>query len=326
MRALTHWFSPDNLHYMEWGLRRQLSAPYSVARDHAAFLRSRHAPYSSRELESVCIVLGPYRNLTTLTVSVAALHPSCQVLNHAASRILPVAPANFLLDYTDHKFENFVRWAMVMSTRGRRGIYGGSVLHAHAFDDERLRAAYRRRYGDALIKPVVRCLLWKDSMRLQNYIRREAVDLPRLFAMNPKIRFLLPIRHPLDCAMSNMRTGHARFLVGRSEFRLPEVLEAILGSIAWFLKHQDVYPTRFESFTESDISSDFLLRLSAFLGVEPDREWLDETPTLFSVRRPHRHEPEARNLYMQLLDKHLGPWPAIAAKLSDAHVRKAVMS
>ncbi|MHB8529324.1 MAG: hypothetical protein ACYC8V_07420, partial [Caulobacteraceae bacterium] len=33
------------------------------------------------------VILGPYRNLTTLTASVLALHPQCQVLNHASDRI-----------------------------------------------------------------------------------------------------------------------------------------------------------------------------------------------------------------------------------------------
>ena len=40
-------------------------------------------------LETICLLSGPYRNLTTLTASMAVLHPNCQVLNHAQGRILP---------------------------------------------------------------------------------------------------------------------------------------------------------------------------------------------------------------------------------------------
>jgi len=48
--------------------------------------------FSSRNMdinniESVCITLGPYRNLTTLTASVLFLHPNCKVLNYAARRV-----------------------------------------------------------------------------------------------------------------------------------------------------------------------------------------------------------------------------------------------
>ena len=34
------------------------------------------------KIDKVCLILGPYRNLTTLIVGVMALHPNIQVMNH----------------------------------------------------------------------------------------------------------------------------------------------------------------------------------------------------------------------------------------------------
>ncbi|MCW5878805.1 MAG: hypothetical protein KIS80_08075, partial [Anaerolineales bacterium] len=50
-------------------------------------------------LESVCLFLGPYRNLTTLTASMLSLHPECQVLNHAGTRVFPNKNLNFIEEY-----------------------------------------------------------------------------------------------------------------------------------------------------------------------------------------------------------------------------------
>ena len=43
---------------------------------------------STLRLRTVGLILGPYRNLTTLTASVLSLHPECQALNHAGPRLL----------------------------------------------------------------------------------------------------------------------------------------------------------------------------------------------------------------------------------------------
>ena len=69
------------------------------------------AEITPEQLESVCILLGPYRNLTTLTCSVLSLHPQCVVLNHAGLRTLRNPKLNFLANYSPDKFSEFVRYA-----------------------------------------------------------------------------------------------------------------------------------------------------------------------------------------------------------------------
>ncbi len=164
-----------------------------------------------RDLNSVCLFLGPYRNLTTLTASLLTLHPECQVLNHGSNRVLPFAELNFLVDYSDAKFERFCRFALDASRGGRRGDFGGSVTLSHAFDHDSMRQAYARRYGDRRVKERVSCLVWKESHRVTAFLRRQGLPPEELSRANPKLRFLMPIRNPLDCMLSNCTSGHLRY-------------------------------------------------------------------------------------------------------------------
>ncbi|MEM7479491.1 MAG: hypothetical protein AAF483_31280, partial [Planctomycetota bacterium] len=64
------------------------------------------------ECQSVCLALGPYRNLTTLTAATLFLHPNCQVLNHAGSRIYGNTEVDFLADYSRERFDRFIQFAI----------------------------------------------------------------------------------------------------------------------------------------------------------------------------------------------------------------------
>ena len=50
----------------------------------------------------VCLTPGPYRNLTTLTVSVLYLHPDYQVLNHAGTRLFVKKAEEEILLFKPH--------------------------------------------------------------------------------------------------------------------------------------------------------------------------------------------------------------------------------
>jgi len=43
-------------------------------------------------------------------------------------------------------------------------------------------------------------------------LRDNNVGLDEWFEQNNQLRFLLPIRHPIDCALANQGTGHAKHL------------------------------------------------------------------------------------------------------------------
>ena len=154
----------------------------------------------TENVRTVCLALGPYRNLTTLTASILFLHPNCQVLNHAGERIFGDSRLDFLRQYSDAIFEGFLRYAICISQGGKRGAYGGSITLSHAFDEEHEMQQLFQAAGGKLLKEDVRSLFWKESLLISSYIRENAVDLSDLFSRNDKLRFLQPVRSPIDCA------------------------------------------------------------------------------------------------------------------------------
>lgn len=83
--------------------------------------------------------LGPYRNLTTLTASVLALHPHVQVLNHAGRRLLKQPELDFITEPST--WNRFCEVALAESRGGTAGLHGGSITHSHAFESPKIRAA-----------------------------------------------------------------------------------------------------------------------------------------------------------------------------------------
>src|SRR6185436_15572703 len=75
----------------------------------------------------LAVLLGPYRNLTTLTTAVLALHPNVQALNHAAERLWRRDGLDFVAEPTAAVFTQFLATAMRESEGGSRGDYGGSI-------------------------------------------------------------------------------------------------------------------------------------------------------------------------------------------------------
>ena len=83
------------------------------------------------DVRTVCLFLGPYRNLTTLTASILFLHPNCQVLNHAANRIFHDRRTDF--------FDGYVTRSSTPLCGTRSTRRGGG-----AWDDRRVDHAFAR--------------------------------------------------------------------------------------------------------------------------------------------------------------------------------------
>ena len=108
------------------------------------------------ECKTVCLTLGPYRNLTTLTAATLFLHPHCQVLNHAGSRIFENQAVNFLADYSRAKFDRFIQFAIQISGGGKRGNFGGSITYSHAFDTQhKLKTIFADTEADLVKKQII---------------------------------------------------------------------------------------------------------------------------------------------------------------------------
>ena len=178
---------------------------YLNLNDYIDLLRSRSLNITN--CKSVCLALGPYRNLTTLTAATLFLHPNCQVLNHAGSRIYGNNHVDFLSDYSEERLNHFIQFAIRISGKGRRGNYGGSITYSHAFDSKYEIKNKFVKSSLELEKKQIKCLFWKESLLTSNLIREKNVDLCSIFEKDDRLRFLMPIRNPLDCAMSNLKTG-----------------------------------------------------------------------------------------------------------------------
>ena len=266
------------------------------------------------QLGAVCILLGPYRNLTTLTCAILGLHPRCVVLNHAGVRVLPNPDLNFLTDYSPDKFREFVRFVQSESRGGARGMHGGDIRLSHAFDREAMREALAR--ADQLPHEPATCLVWKESHMVTNFLRSARVDVGELLRRNTKIRFLLPVRNPIDCALSNLATGHVQLFAEShglsTESSEESVVDAVLDEIAWFfdLRERSGHADRFFGFFEHEMGRSTLERLLAFLGLPLEEGYLSAAAGAFRPSAQRRKHARIVGFYAQRVAEKFArhPW------------------
>ena len=265
------------------------------------------------DCKSVCLALGPRGNLTTLTAATLFLHPDCQVLNHAGTRIYGNRQMDFLSDYSDKRFERFIQFAVRISTKGFRGDRGGSITYSHAFDSRYQTKEIYQKTGEGLVKEHIRCLFWKESHRTSNLIREKHVDLGNIFKQNDRLRFLQPIRNPMDCAFSNLNTGHVTMFKGlNKQSPVIEVTRAILDEIRWLGELIESFPDRFTYYFEHEISREMLVRLAKFLGLEPTEAWLTGALSVMKTKPSYEHDPKLLAFYQDYITSKFSRFPALS--------------
>ena len=269
------------------------------------------------QIQSVCLALGPYRNLTTLTAGLLALHPACQVLNHAGVQLLPDPERNFLADYSPGRMRAFLRSALDLSAGGERGQQGGAITKSHAFDPQHpLGRLYQARYGEATLKDSPTCLFWKESLHTSNFLRRNEVDVAALLEAEPRLRFLMPVRHPLDCALSNRNTDHTRYFGELdAQAEVPEVVDAVLDHLRWAAELQRDHPDRVFLFSERRFGRRTLVDLAAFLGIEADERWIQDACAAFQLKPGYAHPAEHVAQYEALVRERFADLPHLRAEL-----------
>jgi hypothetical protein len=268
------------------------------------------------ECQSVCLALGPYRNLTTLTAATLFLHPGCQVLNHAGMRIYGNPEVDFLSTYNKSTLDRFVQYAIQISGKGNRGNRGGAITHSHAFDDKYGMKAIQKKLAPEKRKKNIQCLFWKESLKTSNLIREKKVDLGAIFAQDQRLRFLLPIRNPMDCARSNLSTGHADLFVGIDAApSISGMTKAVLDEIYWFAEWQSRYPDRFFYFFEHEISETMLKNMASFLGLDPDPAWLEGALAAMKVKTGYAHSDALLAEYRSYVGEKFANFPEISGKL-----------
>lgn len=253
--------------------------------------------------ETVCICLGPYRNLTTLTASILFLHPVVQVLNHAGRRIFGDPRVDFLSEFSEETLRRFVRLAIRMSKHGERASWGGAILHSHAFDSEHSLGEIYRESELGRLKNDIKCLFWKESLRVSKHLRRSDEPLENIIQTNERVRFLMPVRNPMDCARSNMKTGHhVLFPDVDVESEQTEVLRAVLEEISWYAGLKRRYPNRFFHFFEDGLSESMLRDLADFLHLRADEEWIRRSLSVMDSKSNYNHSDDFRAFYADRIE------------------------
>ncbi len=243
------------------------------------------------------------------------LHPQCQVLNHAGSRIFG-GKSDLFEEYSPRRVDEFIRHAVLLSAGGARGGYGGSITLSHAFDGHhRVRALFERA-GLPLVKKDIRALFWKESHRIANRIHDQSTDLDLFFSADFRPRFLMPIRNPLDCAISNIKTGHVRFFKGlRDPKDVGEVCEAVLDEIQRVLQLAEQFPGRIMHFFEHSIDDQLLVYLEDFLELDHCPDWLVLAREAMTPISRYVHPPALKEHYRAAVLSRFEEKPGTAERL-----------
>ncbi len=266
--------------------------------------------------KSVCLAIGPTGNLTTLTAATLFLHPDCQVLNHGGTRIFGNKQIDFLSDYSEERFKRFIQFAIRISNKGYRGYLGGSIVYSHAFDSKYETKEIYEKTGEGLVKEHIKSLFWKELHRTYNLIRDKHVDLGAIFKRNDKLRFLLPIRNPMDCAISNLKTGHVHLFKGLNKnSSVLEVTRAILDEILWYTEIRESFLDRFFHFYEHAISRDMLVNLAKFMRLEPNEAWLANALSVMKTKPSYDHDGTLLAAYRDYVESKFARFPSMSEGL-----------
>ena len=167
-------------------------------------------------------------------------------------------------------------------------------------------------------------LVWKESMRLTRRIRRQGIDLTTTLERNPRLRFIHPVRNPLDCALSNSRTGHDALLdlgdatarIGsREDLTVGEILDLVLDDLRWYLDQMSAHSDRMFLLVEGLTSAETFVELGRFLGLPADERWPQEAFDLFTVDTGYDHDPALVERYLVSVRARFGDHPALQAHL-----------
>jgi hypothetical protein len=169
------------------------------------------------------------------------------------------------------------------------------------------------RRADASVKRsperTAKCLVWKESQLVTNFLREERIDVAALLEANPRLRFMLPVRNPIECAVSNVRRGHVRALGGgRGLSRsspIRDVVAAVLDEIRWFVELREASgrPERFMLFFEHEMGRGVLEQMLRFLALDMDEAFLAAAAEAFTSERAPARNPGLVARYVQLVQE-----------------------
>ena len=165
--------------------------------------------------------------------------------------------------------------------------------------------------GFGLKKKKIKCLFWKESLRTSNLIREKHINISNILEKDDRLRFLLPIRNPLDCAHSNLK-NHVELFPGiNRDSPILEVVRAVLDEIHWVATLKEKHPNRFFYYFEHAISREMLIELAKFLELDIDEDWLSNAQSVMISKSHYKHDRELQLHYREMLDEKFSKLPEL---------------
>ncbi len=205
--------------------------------------------------------------------------------------------------------------ALRLSAGGQRGLKGGSVTLSHAYaNNPGFVKAYRSRFGSTLLKTDIRSLVWKESMLIALTLRKQNVKVLELANQCPMLRFIYPVRNPIDCAISNLNQGGMAELICqlRGEMvTLENVIKNIIEYIAWFAEMASKKPDQFQFVLQNSLQGLTALPMQDFLQVDHDKRWQAESQALLSVKPSYSVNNDIREFTRCCIKSQLSQFPLL---------------
>lgn len=247
--------------------------------------------------KSICLFLGPFRNLSTLVGSYLSLHPNCQVLNHGWGE-LP-KENNFLVNYNDGNIEYFIDFVMRNSNTTDKI---GSMTTSHAYkSNNNFIKEYKKQFNESLIKENIMSYVWKEGGRISRELRKNGL-IEKIISDNKDIKFIRPVRNPLRCAISNIERKHGKhFVLKEEEVSIADFITELMDEYEWIYKLQKKYPENFFFLHENDIHNG-LEKVQGFLNIGYSNEWLESCKKIGVDKKPINNEI-VKNIYTNIINE-----------------------
>lgn len=277
-------------------LKKSLPSVYKIAkgfkdklfilRERIIFNKNRFINKDISNIDTIAVIIGPYRNLTSLVAAALNLHPEIQILNHAHERVLGRNELNFVRNFSKQKLDLFCKFALVANKFKGLLSYGGNVFFSHSFQDHKdMQAVYFQRFPLKKFDDVAKALVWKANLHMSQELRKQKFDFEKVFEQEPRLKFIMPLRNQEDCARSNLDKGQWIFF-DEPNNSFEGTLKNVKKEHEYVLNLKAKYPDRILIIPESDIGSLYLLReICSFLRIGYDRKWVDACNKVFIVKK-----------------------------------------
>jgi hypothetical protein len=252
----------------------------------------------SKQIESIILMFGTYRNLTTLIASIYSIHPNCLVLNHAGERVLWNNKLNFIKNPQKEVYQNFIDFAFYAQKHGRKGVAGGDIEKSHAFRKKKMKEAKDLAPSRGKIKHI----FWKEPYPITKNFLDGGKWIEKIFKRFPHVQMIMPIRNPLDCSISYINTGMNKELIGHPQKKM-EVAQHLVDIYASFGKLQKRYKDRLFYFTQEDMGKKWLKELAQHSKMKVDKRWVKAASHALDLKQSYEHSPDEIAQLDKMLNK-----------------------